>query len=457
MRRALALILSIIFSVSFFTGCSVFGKTFGKAGNSTAEPVVTTKPAAPTPTQTPTPTPSPTLSPSPTPSPSPKPSISITPANNSLTLEILKKGALDAGYKIDDKQILVSSKPGTPKPAAGFVINYVSENSQMQIGVVEFNNAADALTYAKLINSSGIGLAIINDKFFTMTRASYGIVEDDKQKGFLEQLLRSKVMSWTGFTPKNNYSKDYKGAVELVADIDTAYNILLKRSVTVYDKKLPLNDPKSLEMASFLSPLSSVGYYPPFCDDTAMLDQYMKMWEYFGVTELNLKNKPNDYVMTGKRYQMDKAFEIHAEYDPAKGSIRLVDILDGKEQTCFYEFIPLGSDKYAIQSDTMRMIIEYKNGLVTSFTASQLIPSTTSISVISDNGQATVSTTESAANVNSAAKDSIYPEGAGADAAWVMKAGESAFEQVLTFDGTTIKVNVKSFTGDRIKADIPKQ
>jgi hypothetical protein len=220
-------------------------------------------------------------------------------------------------------------------------------------------------------------------------------------------------------------------------DISTAYNIVLNRSVTAYLKTLSPNSPNSgLRMTSLATPFEGTAtMYPAFCDNKEIVDQYLDLWRSFGVTDLKLDSKTNDYIMTGKRAGMNEAFNAHAQYDPAKGAVRLVDIT-GDKQVFYYEFVPLGNNKYAVQSNKTRIIVEYKNGQVNSFAASK-------------NGAADYD----------AAKDSIYPTGANANEAWVTKAGADSYEQVLSFDGKTIKLNVKGiFDKDpRIKIDITRQ
>lgn len=356
------------------------------------------------------------------------------PVDSGLTLDGIKKSALDAGCEVEEVQAMQMSLE--PKPVGGFNYVYKDENNQAHIPVLEFKNAADAEKYAKQVNEAGYNLCIINGKFLTMTSTKYGVVINENEKGALETLLNSKVMEYVESIPApSNSSKDYAGAYSQIDAICKAIDKLVNKSALLHDKALPKDDPKRLESV-FFSPLTSadLAFTAVLSEDQTQLDAVVKVWEMFGCTDVKLKHDvPNDYTLSGKRAGLDTSFELHCMYSPEKGSLRLVD-KDGGQLVELYEFVPLGGDKYAFQTLYERGIVEYKDGKIISL-------------IYSLNKR----DKELAYDIN---KDSIYPSGQGTDEAWVSKYGEDSYEQSISYNGNTLKIVADSFMGGRLKAEM---
>lgn len=355
------------------------------------------------------------------------------PVDSGLTLESVKKAALDAGYAAEDIQDLQIDT--VPSPVRGIYTNYKDEFLQAQDPVYEFKDSTDAQVFAKQVNESGYSLCIVNGKLVTMTGSEYGIVLNEKEKAFLESLLKSKVMVYEEPVPAQvSNDKDYAGAYTRIDPILKALDKLVKKSVLVYGKSLPEGTPNNIGNVSFsLLTSADLTYTATLCEDQTKIDAVVKFWEYFGCTEVKVKHDvANDYTMTGKRAGLDTSFNIHIVYSPDKDAVRIID-KDG-EIVEFFEFVPLGEDKYAFQTLYERGIVEYKDGKISSF-------------IYSVNTR----TKESAYSPNA---DSIYPNGTGADEAWVSKSGEDAYDQFITFDGTKLKISAMDFTGTRLKVEI---
>lgn len=356
------------------------------------------------------------------------------PVDSGITLESVRKAALDAGYAAEDIQDMQQDM--VPSPIRGFYINYKDENQQSQSPVYEFKTSEDAQTFAKQANEAGYSLCIINGKLLTLTGSRYGIVLNDKEKAVLESLLKSSVMVYEEPAPPQvNYNKDYAGAFTRIDAICKSLDRLVNKSVLVYLKSLPEGDPKSIGNVSF-SMLSSsdLPFTSALCEDQTKMDEVVQTWEYFGCTEVKLKHEAaNDYTLTGKRAGVDETFNIHCVYSPEKDSLRIAET-NGGEVTELLEFVPLGEDKYAFQTLYERGIVEYSDGKIISF-------------IYSKNEQ----TKESAYNRNA---DSIYPNGTGADEAWVSKSGEDGYQQFITFDGTKLHISATDFTGSKLKTEI---
>lgn len=356
------------------------------------------------------------------------------PVESALTLAGIKKAAQDKGYKVEvleDTQLDIE-----PKPVDGFNMTYADENLIANVPVFEFKNAEDAKAYAKQVNGSGYNLCIINGKFLSMTGARYGITLNDNEKTVIETLLKSKVMEYVEPSPAPvKYTRDFAGAYSQIKAICTALDKLVNKPVLLYDKTLPNNDPKRLDNISFSLLMSGdLSFLAVLCEDQTKLDAIVQAWEMFGCTDVKLKhNAANDYTLTGKRAGLDTSFEIHCAYSPEKGSLLLLD-KDGGEVVELYEFVPLGGDKYAIQTLYERCIIEYKDGKIISFIYSR-------------------NKTDKALAYD-ITKDGIYPNGQGTGEAWVLKNGEDSYEQSISFSGNKLKIAADSFMGDRLKAEI---
>lgn len=85
-----------------------------------------------------------------------------------------------------------------------------------------------------------------------------------------------------------------------------------------------------------------------------------------------------------------------------------------------YEFVPLGGDKYAIQTLFECGIVEYKDGKIISFIYSLKKRDKALAYVIN--------------------KDCIYPNGQGTGETWVSKNGEDSYEQFISFRGINLKL-----------------
>ena len=357
------------------------------------------------------------------------------PADNGVTLETIRKGAQDAGFTMDDNKDMQQSIE--PKAVDGFIINYQDENSYSQVPVYEFSSPADAQSYADEVNKEGYCLCIINGKLLGITSSRYGIVLNDKEKALLETLFKSRMMAYEEPAPDViNPSKDFAGDCSRIGAINKAIDTLVNKSVLLYSKSLPADDPNiNIGLISFSSASSSdMAFIAALCEDQAQMDSVVKYWKLFGCTDVKLKHDAaNEYTLTGKRAGMDTSFVINCVYSPDMDSLRILD-KDGSQIADYFEFVPLGGDKYAFQTLYERAVVEYKEGKITSLIYSR---NTTAVE-----------------KAYSPDADSIYPNGTGLDDAWASKAGEDTYEQFITFDGTKLDISAVDYTGTKLNAEI---
>lgn len=357
--------------------------------------------------------------------------------DSDLTLAGIKKAAQEAGYEVgevDEYQM-----DNDPKPADGFNLIYIDDYSQSYIPVLEFKNADDAMTYAEQINEDGYSRSIVNGKFLTMTGARYGVITNDNEKNLLEKLLETAVMEYTEADPViPEPAKDYAGACLQINAIYSALDKTVNKSVILYDKAAAEDKRISAAFVTFsLISSGDLSFTSSLCEDQTQLDAVVQLWEMFGVTDMKLiHDAANEYILTGKRMGLDTTFEIQCSFNPETGSLRLLDT-DGGEVLEFYEFLPLGGDKYAFQTMYERAIVEYKDGKIISFIYS-------------------LNKREKELAYNSAS-DGIYGKSDGIDEAWVSVKGEDSYDQFITGTGTKLNIAADSFSGDRFKTEIDIQ
>lgn len=360
---------------------------------------------------------------------------SETASDSTLTLKGLKEAVEKLGYEvrpIEEIQLM-----GDPKPADGFNVHYVDENSDSFRPVLEFSSPADALKYAEDVNKSGYSLCIVNGRFLTAISAEYGVVMNDAEAAFFAKLLRSEVMAApkTSDTPVISKASDYASAVKQVSALRKALNTLVNNTVLTHDKSAPADKNFSAEFISFnminSGNLEFTGY---LSEDEAGRDAITQIWTALGVTDMKAeRTAAHTYKLTGIRAGMTTPFLIRCAFDPSSGSLQLMEN-DGDRVIELIEFVPISGDTYAFQTNFERAIVTYRDGKITAFTYS-LLKSAETEGYDPD-------------------ADGIYTKD-GFDEAWVKSAGEDLYEQLITYDGTVLKIYAESFfTGNRVSADI---
>ena len=360
-----------------------------------------------------------------------------TPTENGITLESVKKAALDAGFAAEDiPQIEVQTDP---VPVRGIFVNYADETLQSQCPVYEFKDAADAMAFARQVNDSGYSLCVINDKLVAMTDAKYGIILHDKEKAVLEGFLASRFMTYEEpAAPPANLDKDYAGAAARIEVMRQALAKRIEKSVILHAKTLPPEEQQTLSFISFsLAGSADLSFTAPLCEDQAKIDAVIDTWTAYGCTDVKISHeKPHSYTMTGKRAGMDDPFTLRCVYSPEQDAVSLLDT-SGKELLEFFECVPLGNDRYALQTLYERAILVYKDGKITSLDYS-LKPRSREFAYDPDT-------------------DAIFPNGKGVDDAWVSESGKDAFEQRIVFEGNKLQISALDFTGTKLEYAIEVQ
>lgn len=347
------------------------------------------------------------------------------------SLDELKKKAEAAGYKTDELKDMQKNM------GEGFIDGFNVIVGSAYIPVAEFKSAKESQQFADAIGESGYSVAIVNGKFLTFASATKGVIKDEKQQKALEGIMDAKAQLKESVPTAKTASADttdYKSAYTLLNGIGTSMNDLLNRALEKNNKAVPENDPQStnglfpLMLASI--PLSLTN---GFCEDPVMIDATVSSIEMLGIEEAKVtRNAEHNYTISGKKAVTNTPLVINGVYAPANKSLRMVEKKDG-EVASFYEFIPLGDNKYAFQTDKERAIVVYKDGKILSFTYSLL-------------GKAPYYDSES---------DSIYPEGKGTDDSWISQKGEDSYQEFYSFNGTTIRINANAIK-NRVKAEIPQ-
>ena len=350
-------------------------------------------------------------------------------ADGVITLESVKQAALAAGYAAED--IPAIDVHQEPVPVRGIYVNYADDTYQSQCPVYEFKDDTDTMAFARQVNDAGYSRCIVNGKLLAMTEAKYGVILHDSEKAVLESFLAGSFLPYAEpAAPPVSQDKDYAGAASRIGVIQKAIDKLVNRSVVLHMKSLPEEDAGMLQSISFsLVNSADLSATASLCEDQAEIDSVIGTWQLYGCEDVKiLHDKPHDYTMTGKRAGMDSSFAIHCVYSPEKDSLSLVD-KDGKDYAEFFEFVSLGQDRYAFQTLYERAVVSYRDGEITSL-AYSLKPRSRELAY-------------------QPGKDPVFPDGNGVADAWVLAAGEDAFEQLIAYDGAKLQLSAVDFTGTK--------
>lgn len=346
------------------------------------------------------------------------------------SLDEIKQKLLALGYEISEMEEFQTEF--AQKLVAGF--NF-SKNDKSSL-IMEFTSPNDAQAYADMVNEAGYNVSIVNGRFLTFVEATKGVVTDAQLQAELEALMDAKAQvqeQWsdTGIVPTS--TSDYKGAFELMENISKSMNTVLDQALAKNNNEHPEGDPQNTQnVIALMFGSISIALTSQFCEDEAMLEAIKMVADMMGLSDAKAtRNAAHDYTLTAIKTRNQQPYELNGVYDPMSGGLRMVERSDGKV-TEFFEFIPLGGDQYAFQTDTERAVVNYKDGRALSFTY-------------------TKSDSKDAYDNES---DSIYPSGAGASVEWIAPKGEDGYEKYFSYDGKNIKLSVDAF-GERIKAEIP--
>ena len=413
MKKLFVMLLTLTLITTSFSGCGGKNKTksgreISPSGSSDSSEVVRTDPNQDTANDT-----------------------EVLDEGTIASLDEIRNKLLASDYEISDLEDLQKEF------AVNLVDGFNFEKDGKQSLIMEFATPNDSKAYADFVNESGYNVPILNGRFLTFVEATKGIITDLEMQAELEELMDAKALiqeQWSDTTEVSTSTTDYKGAYDLMQNITKSMNTLLDQALAKNNIKYPKDDPQSTHRVfSFMLGSIPIALTSQFCEDEAMLEAIVMVADMMGLSDAKAtRNGAHDYTLTAIKTRKQQPYEINAVYDPSSGGLRMVEKTDG-EVTEFYEFIPLGSDQYAFQTNTERAIVGYKDGKTLSFVYTKI---------------------NTKDEKYSSKSDSIYPSGSDANNEWVTAKGEDQYEQYFYFDGENIKINVDAF-GERIKRQIP--
>ncbi len=106
---------------------------------------------------------------------------------DSITLDSMKQAARDAGYEVSDDYYNWNSGI-----VNGFSVRYYADGADVISPVYEMKDNAAAESYAKEINEAGYQVVFVNGKFLSMASAIDGVIENEGEKTFFENLIFGK-------------------------------------------------------------------------------------------------------------------------------------------------------------------------------------------------------------------------------------------------------------------------
>jgi len=233
-----------------------------------------------------------------------------------------------------------------------------------------------------------------------------------------------------GNQPAAGKAKDYAGAYEQATAIQEAFSKIVTDAIDNYSGDNA--DNVKMIMAGLELMSMDLAFTASFSEDPQTLQGVSMALSFLGVKDAKaVRNAAHDYTVTFTD-QNGAAAELSGKFDPGSGGLQMISKTGGTLSS-FYEFVPLGGDKYAYQTDGERAVIGYAGGNVTSF-----VYAATNQGVKYD-----------------VAKDGIFPSGSGANEAWVTALGADSLSKIYNFDGTTLKIDAVPMMGDRLQVEIP--
>ena len=162
--------------------------------------------------------------------------------------------------------------------------------------------------------------------------------------------------------------------------------------------------------------------------------EYVAMaYSWMGFEAFVTRPRANEYIISYKTEDGD-SYVQECKFDTSTGSLSFVSKENGAISN-FYEFVNLGSDKYAFQTKSERAVVTYKDGVVLNLAYSSYNP-------YSDD------------KTYDPSKDGIYP-GKSVDANWVFADGIDSYRNAYQYDGSALKINTNPEWSDGVSIEIP--
>ncbi len=228
----------------------------------------------------------------------------------------------------------------------------------------------------------------------------------------------------------------YAEAYTQLTSIQEAVTALMEELNAKHNGGLSEDDPNNTSMVMYGLMLMSLdlAFTATFSEDPNMEQGVEIAMGMLGGKDVNvIRVAVNDYKITYTNNE-GVACELNGTFDPGTGSLRSIGKENGEENG-LYEFINLGEGRFAYQTNNERAVVVYRDNAVQSFV---------------------YSAKDSQEPAYTSAADSIFPDGSGADEAWVTKEGADNYPQVYTFEEGVLKMEATPMMGDKLSVEISK-
>jgi len=221
-----------------------------------------------------------------------------------------------------------------------------------------------------------------------------------------------------------NKAKNYAEAYTQLTIIQTKVNGLLSEINNKHNENLDYTDENYTGFSYF-----GILYSGEMLITSTLSEETyesLKTW-YNYLSDFTVdRTKANEYNISYKND--DGEITVYeCKFDASTGSLSFVQKKNG-EITGFYEFINLGNDKYALQNNSERAVVTYKDGTATNLSYS--------------------STYSGDYEPYNHANAGIYPNGNGANENWVFADGVESYRSAYRYDGNTLKIDTNPEYGD---------
>ena len=220
----------------------------------------------------------------------------------------------------------------------------------------------------------------------------------------------------------------YKTASALMTEISEKINTMRDGAIDANNREHAESDSQHIAIAM---PMLLYSMSPEiicatgFSEDEMANNGITEAAGYMGITDAKaVRNGMYDYTLTGNRFSDGQAFEVHCLCDPDTGGLRILEKVGGAV-TEFLEFIPLGDNKYALQTSLERAYVTYRDGEFENLIYTRAVDS---------------------AKYNNEA-DSIYPTGSLSGSDWTEASGDGERDASQTSAGVQRPLSASACQG----------
>ncbi len=233
--------------------------------------------------------------------------------------------------------------------------------------------------------------------------------------------------------PGNSYASAYSFYTEMTQELSTLVMDIVDNHNAKLEEENPdgyFYDPSYYLMLAYM-PFSSLNMaFTATVDETTDSSAIEMAYSFLGFKDVKfIRTGKGEYTITSSYENSDGTVTSYEEYMKfSDGSLSYNHFTNG-EQTEYLEFVNLGNNRYAVQNESARALITYKNGEITS-----LVHSSNKYETDWETGALTDWSV-----VNEYPTESIWGRD-DLDEDWVLEKGEDAYIKIYSLTSDTLTI-----------------